>query len=148
MDTEIELAKHRVAFVIVLRDHTAFLTHVDAVFIRHIVQALATESADTMRQHDVALHFTNTETAITTPAFGRLPRQIDHRPNGPTMLLVIHHVFQALIEDGSDEYTRLELLAGQAVIHHLVAIALITLVLELLRDGLHIQVAETGSVAK
>ena len=148
MDTEIELAEHRVALVIVLRDHTAFLTHVDAVFIRHIVQSLATESADTVCQHNVALHFTDTETTITTPAFGRLPRQIDHRANGPTVLLVIHHVFQALIEDGSDEDTRLELLAGQAVIHHLVTIALVPLVLELLRDGLHIQVAETGSVAE
>lgn len=148
MDTEIELAEHRVALVIVLRYHAAFLTHMNTIFVRHIVQTLATESADTMRQHNVALHFTDTETAITTPAFGRLPRQIDHRSNRPTVLLVIHHVFQSLIEDGADEDTCLELLAGQAVIHHLVAITLVPLVLELLRDCLHIQVAETGSVAK
>ena len=64
------------------------------------------------------------------------------------MRLIIYHVLETLIEHGTDENTGLKLFAGQAVVHDLVSIGLVSNLLQLLADILHVKLAKRSSVAK
>jgi len=148
MNSKIKLRKHTVVGVIILRNHTALLTHMYAIFIRYIVQPFATEPADAVGKHNVALHLTNTEPAVAAPSFRRLPGQVDHGADRATVLLIIHHVFQSLIENGADENIGGKLFAGKPVVQNVVSVTFVPEVLELLGDGFHVEVAEAGSVTE
>ena len=86
--------------------------------------------------------------AIAAAPLRRLPRQIHHRPNGPAVLLVVHHVLQALVECGTDEHARLNLLSRQPVVHQLVAVALVPQLHQLSPNGFNVQFAERRAVSE
>ena len=148
MNSEIEFREHAVTRVIVLCNHAALFTNMYAIFIRYIVQSLSTKPTDAVGEHHVALHFTNAEPAVATPSFSGLSSQIHHGSDRPTVLLVVDHVFESLVENGTDENIGIKLLAGQAVIQDIVSVTLVPQILQLFGDGFHVEVAETGSVSE
>ena len=50
--------------VIVRRQHPAFLAHMCAILVRHIIQAFLAERRHPMCYHDITFHLANTEAAI------------------------------------------------------------------------------------
>ena len=64
------------------------------------------------------------------------------------MLLVRHHVLQALVEHWTDEDRCVDLLARHGIVENVVSVRLIPQRLQLLADARHVQVSETGTVAQ
>ncbi len=54
------------------------------------------------------------------------------------MDLVIHHVLQSLVVGGAKEYLCIELTTSEAIVEHLVATEMVAILVEQLRDLLHI----------
>ena len=118
------------------RQQSTFPANMCRVFIRCIIQSLLTEIRSAMCYHHISLHFPHPKSAISTSPLCRLSSQIHHRTNCPTMLLVIHHMFQALVKHRSNKHTRLHLLPRHAIIHYLVSVTLISQFLQFLSNGL------------
>ena len=80
--SETELGHHSICrSIIVLRNHPTLLAHMNTVFVRNIIQSFSAESAHSVCKHNITLHLSNSKTAITTTAFGRLSCEIYHRSN-------------------------------------------------------------------
>jgi len=86
--------------------HAAASAYVNLVFIACVEHSVFAESCHAMCQHDISLHLSYTESTITTPSLCGLSCQIHHGTYRTTMLLVIHHVFQSLVIDGTDKDAR------------------------------------------
>jgi len=129
-------------------NHAAALAHVHLVLVRRIIHASTRESARPVRHHAITLHFTKSVPTITAAPLRWLPSQIHHRPNGPAVLLVVHHVLQPLVECGTDEHAGLNLLSRQTIVHELVAVALVTQLQQLSPNGFNVQLAKGRAVSE
>ena len=119
----------------------------DPVAIRHIKEPLFQESGGTMRDHTVSFHFTESKSTVTCSAFRRLSCQNLGGTAPPRMDLVSHHVFQSLVIGRIEEDHDLHALASEAVVHDLVAVALVAQIVQLVRDVLHSLALEGRRVA-
>ena len=77
-----------------------------------------------MCDHTISLHLSKAQTTIARPALRRLPRQHHQRSRRTGMNLIVHHMLQALIEDGSHKDTRCHLLARRTTIQDFVGMGL------------------------
>ena len=101
-------------------DEAAGLTHVDPIRVALVHQAFFQKSRRAVRDDAIALHLPETQPAVPGPALHGLPRQDLHRPPSSAVDLVIHHVLQALVVRGAQEYLSLQLAPGVAVVHYLI----------------------------
>ena len=99
-----------------------------------------------MGYHTVALHFSETKTSVTTASLCRLTCQVHHGSDTTAVLLVVHHVFQTLVIDGSHKDGGFDLSARFSVIKDFISLGLVTTLVELLKQGIHVQFAKTRSV--
>lgn len=129
------------------RDQSAYVTHVHAIRIGLIEQPVLQKLRCAVRDHAVAFHFSESKSTVARTTLHGLPGQDLHGPTGTAVYLVIHHVLEALVIGRPDEDLRLELAPRVAVVHHLVAPALISASMQQRRDGLHGGVRERRGIA-
>lgn len=92
----------------------ARLAHVDLVLVRRQHEPLQQQLAGAVRDEAVALHLAEAETAVARAALGGLPRQDGAGPPCPGVHLVLDHVLQLLVVDGSREDVERQRLARDA----------------------------------
>jgi hypothetical protein len=73
-----------------------------------------------MSNDAIAFHLTETKASLTSTTLYWLARQDLQRSTSARVDLVIHHVLQTLVVRGTNENQRLELAAGEAIVHCLV----------------------------
>lgn len=101
-----------------------------------------------MRNLTVPFHLPETQASVSRPTLHGLPDEDLKGASGPRVDLVVHHVLQSLVVSGPQEDLGVDLPAGVAVIHDLVASQLVAVLLEQGRDFLYIyRIVERGGVA-
>ena len=104
------------------RDHAASAASEDSVVVAAFHEALLEEVQHAVAPLTLDLHLAQPQAAVARAALGRLPRQEHHRAvRRARVHLVKGHVLQALIVGGAHEDGGRDLLAGAAVIEHVVA---------------------------
>ena len=98
--------------VIIRSYETTLLARIDTIFIRYIEQTLLGKSRRTVCHRGIPFHLTKAEPTIARSTFRGLPRQIHHRTNRTTVLLICHHMLQALIKYWSCKHAALVLLTS------------------------------------
>jgi hypothetical protein len=142
------LTQMDVLLFVINGDHAASFTDMERIFVGHIVHAFFRKSRGAVGDHTISLHLSEPETTSPASSLCGLPCEINHRPDTPTVLLVVDHVFQALVVDGANEDRGLNLLSGLAIVQDFVALGFIIVFLKLFKDRIHVDLAETGAVAK
>src|ERR1700692_1958274 len=116
------------------------------VGITSLKQALFQEASNTMRNHTITFHLSETETSITATTLHRLSRQDLHRTSCARMDLVVHHMFETLVVRGAEINLRLELSACVAVVHDLKTSGLVAFLAQEGRYGLDREIGEGSCV--
>eukprot|EP00042_Codosiga_hollandica_P059448 m.916303 g.916303 ORF g.916303 m.916303 type:complete len:306 (-) comp60162_c0_seq1:2712-3629(-) len=129
------------------RNQTANVADVHRVRVRHIEQTFLEDVGDTVRDHAVALHFTNTQAAVTRTTLHRLTGKDLHRSARARVDLVVHHVLESLVVRGSEVNLCIELAAGEAVVEHLVSVFVVVVPLQRGCDMLHADGGEGRCIA-
>jgi len=92
------------------------------------------EEGGAVAKEGVALHLTQPDASRTLPALDWLLREVVHWPSSPDLELVRDHVTQALVVDQADEDVRTQGQARHTAVHGLVAVVVVTCLLELLTE--------------
>jgi len=119
-----------------LAEESTSVAYVDTVAVGHVEEALLQEAGSAVRNHAVTFHLSETKTTISGSTFSGLSSENLSGASAARMDLITHHMLQALIVGGVEEDHDLEALASEAIVHHLIAVPLITEVVELVRDVL------------
>mmetsp|Transcript_6455 Transcript_6455/g.19394 ORF Transcript_6455/g.19394 Transcript_6455/m.19394 type:complete len:390 (-) Transcript_6455:2323-3492(-) len=100
-----------------------------------------------MRDHAISLHFSKPQPAVARSALHGLPREDLRGPARARVNLVVHHMLESLVVRRVHEDHGVELAARVAVVHALVASALVAHLLERLGHVVHRHVGERRGVA-
>ena len=106
-------------------EQPARAAHMHTVAVAYVEQALFQEAARTVRHHAVALHLSETKTAVTGATLGGLAGQDLSRSSGARVDLVSNHVLKTLVVGRAQEDHDFQLLASEPVVHHFVSVALV-----------------------
>ena len=118
-------------------DQAAEVAHVHTIRVGDLEQALLEELGGAVRYLTVALHLAEAQTAVARSALHGLSVEDLDGSARPRVYLVVDHVLEALIVGRSEEDLRVELAAGEAVVHDLVAAQLVVVAGEELGDLVH-----------
>mmetsp|Transcript_10450 Transcript_10450/g.26294 ORF Transcript_10450/g.26294 Transcript_10450/m.26294 type:complete len:461 (-) Transcript_10450:2197-3579(-) len=110
-------------------------------------ETLPHEQGSAVRDHAIALHFSEPQATVTGSTLDGLAGQDLDRPSRPGVDLVVHHVLQALVVGWSNENLGLQLAARVPVVQHLVPAQLVAAFVQRVGDGLHRDVREGGGIA-
>jgi len=110
-----------------------------SICIRHVKQFLLEHFRRAMCDYAIPFHFPESESSVTTPAFGRLSIEILHWPSCSRMYLIINHVLQSLVISWPQKDLGFHLDSCIGIIHHFVSISLIPLLMKLIRNITHFQ---------
>lgn len=108
-----------------LANEATGLTDVHAVGVADLEETLLQKPGSSVRDHAVTLHFSESKTSVSRSTLGGLSGENLDRASPSGVHLVVDHVLQSLIEGGAEEDHDLHLLAGEAVVHDLVAPVLV-----------------------
>lgn len=116
------------------------------VGVRHIHETFFEEARRAVRDHAVTLHLTEAKTSVARSALSRLPSQDLRRASAARVHLVSDHVLETLVEGWAQEDHYLKFLASEAIVHHFIAVALESELVELRANELNILVLERRGI--
>ena len=122
---------------ICVANEPTLLTNVHLVTIAHIEQSFFEESSGAVRNHAISLHFTKTESAVTTPPLSGLSCQNLRRASPSRVNLIFDHVLEALVICWPQKDHDLHLLARKSVVHNFISSQLIPQIVQFGRNLIH-----------
>eukprot|EP00754_Rhynchopus_humris_P041554 Rhum_TRINITY_DN25108_c0_g1::Rhum_TRINITY_DN25108_c0_g1_i1::g.181333::m.181333 len=118
------------------------VAHVHPVVVRHVEKPLLHPRRRSVRNHAVALHLSEPQTAVLRPTLRRLLGQTLQGTACPGMDLVLYHVLQALVVRRSQEDLVFERQPGVSAVHHFVATKLVPKTVQLLANFLNVETVD------
>ena len=129
------------------RHQAADFADVDSECVAHVEQALFEERGSAVRDHAIALHFSESQPTISRTTFDWLAGEDLQWSARTGVDFVVDHVSQTLVVCRTQEDLCCEFLACVAVVHDLEAALLVAEVLQDLADGGDRDFGERRSVA-
>lgn len=126
---------------------SAIVANVNLISVGGIIHAFLEEGTYAVRDHTVALHLSETQTAVTRSTLNRLTCKNLHWSASSRVDLVVDHMLQALIVRRAKVNLGLKLATGVAIVHDFQSTALVAQKTKLLTDSLDGKISERGCVA-